>query len=94
MMTLSKRERRLAEISVKRYHSLFYKRSGLFEWVGVILFTVGLLKMSSLPQWSHHLFLYVGCTVLFLGTLGQLMGLVGKLYEEVQRLENHYGAKN
>jgi hypothetical protein len=93
MIELTKRERKIAEISVKRYHGLFYKKSHLLGWVGCLLFLMGLLKIFSVPQWCRDLFLYIGFTVLTLSILVQIMGLVGKLYEEVQRLESRRKVK-
>jgi hypothetical protein len=54
-MELSKRERRFAEISVKRYHGLLCRTSHLWEWVGTILFSMGLLRILTRLEWNHYL---------------------------------------
>ncbi len=65
MMELTKRERKLAEISVKRYHGFFYKKAALLEWVGIILFLLSLVRSFSwLEPYSQSL-LIVG-SVIFL----------------------------
>lgn len=86
-MELTKQERKFAEISAKKYHRLLYRKNQVIGWLGVILFSLGLLRLFSLPAWCHHLLATIGFTMLMWSMLALAMTVTGKLYEHVQRTE-------
>jgi hypothetical protein len=87
MVELTKRERRLAEVSVKRYHTLLYRKAPLFEWVGCVLIFMSFLRFFPWLELYRQALSTVGFVVLLAGNYVGLMGLVGKLYEEILRKE-------
>jgi hypothetical protein len=47
MLELTKSERKLAEVSVKRYRGLLFRKAPLLGWIGVVLFLLGILRIFS-----------------------------------------------
>jgi len=87
-MELTKQERKLAEISLKKYKSLIYRKSGLIGWFGVVLFSLGVLPIFSWAKWIDSLVLAAGFTMIMWSALGLAMTVIGKLYKRVQELED------
>jgi hypothetical protein len=88
MLELTKRERKLAEVSLRRYRGLLRKKAPFFEWVGVFLILMGfLLRLFSWQEVYQHSLLTVGTVVLFSASYAWLIGLIGKLYEEILKRE-------
>jgi len=58
-MELTKQERKLAELSAKKYHNLLYRKSQFIGWIGAVLFGLGLLRILPAPDWGHKLLLPV-----------------------------------
>jgi hypothetical protein len=94
MVELTKTERRLAEVSVRRYHGLLYRKAPLFEWAGVVLFLLGFLRILSRSELYQHSLFTVGFVIFLAGSDARLTGLIGKLYEEILRRESCLNIKN
>ena len=94
MVELTKRERILAEVSVKRYHSLLWRKALFFEWVGVVLVLMSLLRIFSWPELFQHSLLTFGFVVFLGAGYVRLIGLIGKLYEEILRKEGCLDTKD
>jgi len=86
-MNLSKQERKFAELSARIYHRFFYRKSELFGWMGVALFTFGLLRRFSLPgpAWLYRFFLLAGFSLIVLSSLAFTLTIIGKLYSKDQQ---------
>jgi hypothetical protein len=86
-MDLTKQERKFAELSARRYNRFFYRKSQLFGWVGVVLFTFGLMRLFQLPgpAWLSRLFLLAGFSLIILSSLAFAMTIIGKLYGKDQQ---------
>jgi DNA-directed RNA polymerase subunit RPC12/RpoP len=86
-MELTKQERKFAEISAKKYRRFFYRNSQRIGWFGVILFTIGLLRIPPLPPWSHNLLVQIGTLLTVSSTFTFAMTVAGKLYLHIKALE-------
>lgn len=85
-MELTKHERKLAELAAKKYHRLLYRKSQLIGWLGVVIFSIGLLRIFPLPEFYHGLFLWAGFAILIWSTFALAMTVIGKLYDHIQNL--------
>lgn len=79
---LTKQERKFAEISAKKY-----RNSQRIGWFGVILFTIGLLRIPPLPPWSHKLLVQIGFFTVLSSAFTFAMTVAGKLYLHIKVLE-------
>jgi hypothetical protein len=93
MVELTKSERRLVEVSVKRYRGLLCRKAPFFEWIGVFLILMSLLRLFSWQELYQHSLLTVGVVVFFAATYARLIGLIGKLYEEILKREGSLDTK-
>lgn len=86
-MDLTKQERKFAELSAKRYHSLLHRKSQLIGWLGVAFFGLGLLQLFPVSVSTQKLFLRAGFILIVMSILLFAMTIIGKLYIRNQELE-------
>lgn len=84
---LTKQEQKFAEISAKKYRRFFYRNSQRIGWFGVVLFTIGLLRIPPLPPWSHKLLVPIGFFTVLSSSYTFAMRVAGKLYLHNKALE-------
>ena len=92
-MELTKQELKFAKLSAKRYHWLLFRKNQLIGWIGVMVFGLGLTRILPLPAWCNHLLSSIGFILLMLSLFAFAMTVMGKLYDQVQILEQRSEGK-
>ncbi|MCK9420358.1 MAG: hypothetical protein M0R70_13355 [Nitrospirae bacterium] len=85
-MELTEQERKFAEFSAKRYHSLLNQKSQLIGWIGVALFGLGVLQLIPMSVSTQKLFLRAGFILIVMSIILFAMTIIGKLYIRNQEL--------
>ena len=91
-MELTNQERKLIERSTKKYQSTLYRKGPFLGWIGVVLFSVGLMRTFSwadvlLSAWSYHLFLWTGFSIIIWSQYALAVSVIGKLSDQINRLQ-------
>ena len=92
-MELTKYELKLAEISIKKYRRLLYRKSQLIGWFGAGFFSLALLRILPLSPLTNRILADIGFVILMWSVLATAMVVVGKLYEHIQNLEANHGKR-
>ena len=92
-MELTKQELEFVKLSANRYHWLLFRKNQLIGWIGVVFFGLGLTRILPLPAWCNHLLSSIGFILLMLSLIAFAMSVIGKLYGQVQILEQRLDGK-
>jgi len=88
IMELTSREEKIAKRCAAKQDSFIIRNGKIIVWVGVVLFTLGILPLIPLPQWIKTLFLDIGMFMIIYGIFSDFIIIIGKLYNRSKEIQS------